>query len=125
MPIYEYRCKGCNRRLSIYVKGFSSPLDPTCSWCGSKELKRIYSSFLIRKSERLRSMDAYDDILSDERLVRGLETNDPRALAEWSRRMGQGLDEESPPEMEEMLGRMEAGEPLENIMGGEEGEEED
>jgi hypothetical protein len=34
--------------------------------------------------------------------------DDPRALAEWNRRMGQG--EEVAPEYEEMLGRMDKGE---------------
>jgi hypothetical protein len=55
-------------------------------------------------------MDDYEDILSDSRLVQGLEQNDPRALAEWNRRMSRGMDEEVEPEYQEMLERMDAGE---------------
>ena len=52
--------------------------------------------------------DVYEDILSDSQLTRGMLADDPKALAEWNRRMGQG--EEIAPEYEEMIGKMEKGE---------------
>ncbi len=54
--------------------------------------------------------NVYEDILSDSQLVKGLEHSDPRALAEWNKRMSQGVDEEISPEYDEMLDKMEAGE---------------
>jgi len=54
--------------------------------------------------------EIYDDILSDSRLMDGLTRNDPRALAEWNKKMSQGMDEETAPEYQEMLERMEHGE---------------
>jgi len=57
-------------------------------------------------------------------LVKGLESNDPRALVEWNKRMSRGIDEEISPEYEEMLGRMEAGEMPADLIGGEETSEE-
>ena len=78
----------------------------TCPHCGGTELSRLFSTFSIGKTDS----GIYEDILSDSHLVRGLEQNDPRAVAEWSKRMGQGLDEDITPEYEEMMDRMEAGE---------------
>lgn len=120
MPIYEYRCQGCGRRVSLLVRGPSA--SPSCPRCGSQGLSRLFSTFAVRRSEG----SIYEDILSDTELVRGLEKNDPRALAQWSRRMGQGMDEQIGPEYEEMLDRMEAGEMPEDLMGeGQDGEEEE
>jgi len=50
----------------------------------------------------------YEDILSDSQLTRGMLADDPKALAEWNRRMSQG--EEVAPEYKEMIERMEKGE---------------
>jgi hypothetical protein len=52
--------------------------------------------------------DVYEDILSDRELTQGMMRNDPRALAEWSRRMSGG--EKVAPEYEEITERMERGE---------------
>jgi len=51
-----------------------------------------------------------ESVLEDAALVRGMEQNDPRALAEWSRRMGQEGGTVSGPEFEEMMERLDRGE---------------
>ena len=114
MPIYEYRCNNCQRRVEVFVQGFSSPPSPTCTRCGSKNLDRIFSKFAVRKSKSDKSV--YDDILSDSKLTRGLMHNDPRALAEWSRKMSRAADEDVTPETEELMDRMEAGEDISEVM---------
>ena len=117
MPIYEYRCNNCRRRVDILVlRSSESPV--TCPNCGSTELNRLFSSFSVRRSDQ----SIYDDILSDQKLVKGLESNDPRALAEWNKRMSR--DEKTAPEYEEMLGRLEAGEMPNRSTSGEETSEE-
>ncbi|MBT9149468.1 MAG: FmdB family zinc ribbon protein [Dehalococcoidia bacterium] len=50
MPIYEFRCQDCRRRTSVFARSISSPIDATCSSCGSKELVRLVSSFGIGKT---------------------------------------------------------------------------
>ena len=52
--------------------------------------------------------DVYEDILSDRELTQGMMRDDPRALAEWNKRMSQG--ERVAPEYEEITERMERGE---------------
>ena len=116
MPIYEYRCQGCRRRVSIYLRDPSS--SPECPFCGSGELVRLFSSFAMRGGDY---KDIYEDILSDHRLVDGLMRSDPRALVEWNKRMSRGADEDVSPEHKEMLDRMEHGEmPESPKLGGEE-----
>ena len=114
MPIYEYRCNNCRRRTEVFVQGFSSPPNPPCTRCGSEDLTRIFSKFAVRRSKSDKSV--YDDILSDSKLTRGLMRNDPRALAEWSRKMGQAADEDVTPETEELMDRLEAGEDVSEVM---------
>ena len=114
MPIYEYRCHSCRRRVDIFVQGFSPPVDPSCTRCGSKEISRIYSAFAVRKSKQDRSV--YDDILSDGKLTRGLMHQDPRALAEWTRRMSRAADEDVTPESQEIMDRLDRGEDISEMV---------
>ena len=114
MPIYEYRCAKCRRRVDIFVQGFSPPTNPSCSKCGSNELSRIYSSFAVRRSKNDRGV--YDEILSDSKLTHGLMRNDPRALAEWSRKMARATGEDVTPESEELLSRLDAGEDMNKVV---------
>ena len=102
MPIYEYRCNGCHRRVSILVRS-SSESSITCPSCDSTKLNRLFSSFSVRKSDKT----IYEDILSDSQLVSGLESDDPRALAEWNMRMSGG--EKVGPGYEEAMDSLESG----------------
>lgn len=105
MPIYEYRCNGCGRKVAIYLRSFESV--PKCPQCGSEELSRLFSTFALRKTHQ----DIYEDILTDGQLTAGMMRNDPQALAEWNRRMTMGMeDDHSSPEYDEALERMERGE---------------
>ncbi len=103
MPIYEYWCYNCQKRVSL-LQIASSQTMPLCPQCGSSDLHRLFSTFAVRKTYR----DIYEDILSDTRLTRGMLANDPRALAEWNKRISR--DEPVAPEYQEMLERMERGE---------------
>ncbi len=102
MPVYEYWCANCLKEVDLYFPSFpqSSPLCPRCD----NTLTRLFSTFSVRKTDKA----IYEDILSDSQLVRGMLRNDPKALAEWNRRMSRG--EKPAPEYEEMVARMERGE---------------
>lgn len=103
MPLYEYICQSCQHKAMIYHKTFSQS-SSRCPKCGNDALKRIFSTFSVGKTTK----DLYDGILNDSQLVNGLMNNNPRALAEWSKRMNYG--ESVAPEYEEMVDRMERGE---------------
>jgi putative FmdB family regulatory protein len=111
MPVYEYRCKNCRRKVSVLVMGFSGAGDVTCSFCGGKDLTRLFSTFATVRTDQ----DIYGDILDDSALVNRMMHNDPTAMVEWSRRMG-GTDGEKAPEYQEMVERLERGESYESVM---------
>jgi len=111
MPLYEYWCQQCRRKLVLYSPAVSSAL-PACPQCGNDTLKRLLSTFSVRSKNY---KDVYEDILSDSQLTRGMMADDPRALAEWNRRMSQG--EEVAPEYQDMIGKMEKGEMPSEIAG--------
>ena len=119
MPLYEYHCNNCHRRVTVLIRDVSKS-SVICPNCSGTELERLFSGFAIRKSEKA----VYDDILSDSQLTKGLMRDDPRALAEWNKKMSGGIDEEIAPEYDEMLDRMEAGEMPDKSMSGEKTSEE-
>ena len=87
MPIYEYRCNKCQRRVNLYMRNVASA--PQCPQCGSEELSRLFSTFAVRGTYK----DIYEDILSDGQLTNGLMRNDPKALADWNKRMSRGMED--------------------------------
>ena len=44
MPIYEYRCEGCEHRFETLIRGAETPACPTC---GSQSLAREFSTFAV------------------------------------------------------------------------------
>jgi len=107
MPVYEYNCHSCKRKVSVYVRRFEDASSAICPKCGNKEMQRLFSTFSVKKTY----MDIYEDILSDRQLERGLMRNDPRALSDWNRRMSRGMEDNTiAPEYEEMVERMDKGE---------------
>jgi putative FmdB family regulatory protein len=107
MPVYEYNCQGCKRKVSVYFKRYDDAASATCPNCGSKDMKKIFSTFKVKKTY----MDIYEDILSDRQLEKGLLSNNPKAMSDWNRRMSMGMEDNYvAPEYEEMVERMDRGE---------------
>ena len=102
MPIYEYWCNSCNARVEIYLASSQSD-KPCCPKCQENSLQRRFSTFMVQSSYK----DVYDNILSDSQLMRGMMNNDPKAMAEWNKKMSGG--EPAAPEYQETLERMERG----------------
>ena len=105
MPIYEYRCNGCGRRVSVFQRSIQSSAAAVCPHCGSHDLARLISRVAVVRSEGSR----LDDLASDAGLA-DLDERDPRSLARWARRMGRDMGEELGPEFDEVVERLEAGE---------------
>ena len=103
MPIYEFWCSNCRNKMDIYSPTFTSD-NPDCPTCHTPSLQRLLSTFMVQKSYKA----IYDSILSDSQLMKGMMGNDPKALAEWNKRMSGG--EPVAPEYKETMERMERGE---------------
>lgn len=111
MPIYEYRCHDCRRRVSVLWRSFSAPTtaQPVCPRCGGKDLTRLVSRVRLIRSEDSRLDDLTDASPSD------FDENDPRSMARMMRRMAEEVGEDVGPEFDEVIGRLEAGESPEEI----------
>ena len=105
MPIYEYRCRGCGQRVSVFQRSIEGGAAAVCTHCGSGDLARLISRVAVVRSEGSR----LDDLASDAGLA-DLDERDPRSLARWARRMGRDMGEELGPEFDEVVERLEAGE---------------
>ncbi|MDD5092962.1 MAG: zinc ribbon domain-containing protein [Dehalococcoidia bacterium] len=116
MPVYEYDCGNCKRRVSIFVRGFDQPDSLKCPECGGQDLSRRFSKFGIGKGESYLRKGIYEDMLTDRNLMRGLKANDTRALAEWNRRMTHGCGEDITPESEDLMAKMDAGAPWDQVV---------
>ena len=89
MPIYEYECHDCRRRVSLLIRSLSSPEPPACPRCGGAALTRVMSRFATVKSEeaRLESL-ASDGSFGD------LDENDPSSVARFMKKMGKELGDD-------------------------------
>jgi putative FmdB family regulatory protein len=107
MPIYEYFCFDCKKRVSVFFRTMSAASDDAaaCPTCEGKRLKR-----LVSKVRMLRSEESRLESLADPSMMSGLEGEDPRALASFMRRMSDEMGEPLDPEMTEVMDRLEAGE---------------
>ena len=105
MPIYEYRCGGCNRRVEFASgRGFVDPPSKACPECGSGELSRLISRVAILKSDESRLEE-----LSDPSSWGGSDDKDPKVMADMMRQMEDSMGEEMGPEFGEIVDRMESG----------------
>jgi putative FmdB family regulatory protein len=54
MPLIEYRCKKCGQVTEVLTRAASDER-PVCEACGSKDLKKVLSSFSARVAPTARS----------------------------------------------------------------------
>jgi putative FmdB family regulatory protein len=104
MPIYEYRCTSCRRKVTVLTLRASEAVEPQCEHCGSRALERLMSRFAMLRSEESRLDD-----LADPSSLGGLDENDPKSMARWMRKMGKELGEDAGEDFDEMVDELEAG----------------
>jgi putative FmdB family regulatory protein len=112
MPIYEYSCHDCGRRVSLLWRSFADAetRQAVCPRCGGTHLTRLISRVAVVRSEGGRLDD-----LTDPGDMPDLDENDPKSLARFMRKMANEAGEELGPEFDEVVGRLEAGEDPEAI----------
>lgn len=114
MPIYEYACNGCRKKVSVFQRSVTTITAARCPECGGEDLSRLISKFAFH-----RSMTDFDDgpDFDDDAFMDGVDENDPRSVARWARQMGERMGEDLPPDFESELARMEAGEMPDDLGG--------
>src|SRR3954451_23339936 len=105
MPLYEYRCTTCRKRVTVLTLRVGEEVHAACDRCGSDALERLMSRFAMVRSE-----DARLESLSDPSQLGGLDENDPKSMARWMRKMGREMgDELGGDELDDMVDQVEAG----------------
>lgn len=109
MPIYQYNCATCRKRVEVFFRSVSAAegVQPPCPECGGKKLTRQMSTFARTRSTKQR----LDDI--DQAQVQArLQTHDLGEFSRWAKEAGREYDEDLGTNYRELAERAEAGEDL-------------
>lgn len=141
MPIYEFYCPDNNKLYSFLARSLAQrDAVPVCPDGQGLRMERRVSAFSITgKAKEDTGNDPFAGIDEDkmdgfmaemERDMAGMdeENPDPRQLGRFMRKMTEMMGSNTPPELREMVRRLEAGEDPEKLesefgMGGTEGED--
>ncbi|MBI5039439.1 MAG: zinc ribbon domain-containing protein [Nitrospirae bacterium] len=97
MPIYEYRCNQCKKRVTLLI--LSRSTQARCSHCGGSDLTRLFSRFAAPKSEEARMESLSDPAkwgdIGDE--------NDPASMVKFMKKMGREYGDELGEDFEQEL----------------------
>jgi putative FmdB family regulatory protein len=110
MPVYEFSCNACNAKVSIFVRSVNSEVNGVCDRCGSTDLRRLVTSFRVLRAP-------FDPSKLDKRrLLDGVDYTNPASMAQFFRRMGDEFQDEPNEHMDEIIGRLEHGEHVEDAL---------
>src|SRR5512140_3473042 len=104
MPTYDFFCENCQQRFDVFMTYSEYGKKPVlCEHCGSNHVRRRMTKVRIAKSE-----DSRMENMVDESALQGLE-DDPKALGQMMKKMGREMGEDLPPEFDDVVARLEAG----------------
>lgn len=110
MPTYDYTCIDCRKRFDVFLTYQEYGVKPvTCAHCGSSNFRRRAPRVRILKSDEARLAK-----LADPSMLANIDDN-PQALGRMMRQMGGEMGEELPPQFDEVVDRLEAGQSPEEI----------
>ena len=105
VPLYEYRCRKCRKRVTVLTLRVGEEVQPTCDRCGATELERLMSRFAMVRSEEDRL-----ESLADPGNLGDLDESDPKSMARWMKKMGREMgDELGGDDLDAMVDSIEAG----------------
>lgn len=99
MPIYEYTCQNCHKRLSILIRDSSAPFVPRCPSCGNTNLSRVISGFAYHKSLKTVWEESGDPTMHPGEDY----YKDPRNIGRWAEKKFQDMGQELPSQIQEKI----------------------
>ncbi len=105
MPIYEFLCQDCGRKMSALVLSRARVSEVRCKRCGSANLEKLVSRFATVKSE-----DARLESLADPSSMGDVDENDPQSVARWMKKMGKEMGEDLGEDLDQAIEEEMAGE---------------
>jgi putative FmdB family regulatory protein len=111
MPTYDFICNNCQTRFDVFMTFSEYGKKPvSCANCGSDQVRRRMTKVRIAKSDDSRMESMADDFSG----LDGIE-QDPKALGKMMRKMGGQMGEDLPPDFDDVVDRLEAGQSPEEI----------
>ena len=111
MPTYDFICNTCEKRFEIFLTFNEYGKKVVhCAHCNSANVRRRMTKVRIARSDESRMESAANDFSGLE----GLE-DDPKALGRMMRKMGGEMGEDLPPEFNDVVDRLEAGQSPDEI----------
>jgi putative FmdB family regulatory protein len=112
VPIYEFRCESCGRKINWFRRSFAEAAEApdSCPRCGGAALTRLISRVAVLRSEESRL-----DALADSGRFDDLDEADPSSMGRWMKRMGREMGEDLGDEFTEIVDRLESGQTPEDI----------
>ncbi|MBI2908865.1 MAG: zinc ribbon domain-containing protein [Chloroflexi bacterium] len=93
MPVYEFRCDACSKKLSFLVRGGGPAL--VCPSCGSQDMRRLISACAYHRSGQLGgSVSSGPDYYQD-----------PGNIGRWAEKRLEEAGVEVPPHLRNMIDR--------------------
>lgn len=111
MPTYDFICNSCEQRFDVFMT-FNEYGTKTvhCTHCNSEDVRRRMTKVRIAKTEDSRMETMAENFSGFESME-----EDPKALGEMMRKMGNTMGEDLPPEFDEVVERLESGQSAEEI----------
>lgn len=97
MPIYEYICGTCNKKVTVLLRMASA--EPLCPLCGNSGLTRIISNFAIHKSINT----IYEESGAPGGAISADYYKDPRNIGKSLEKRLRDSNVEMPPEIERTI----------------------
>ncbi|HVX29858.1 MAG TPA: zinc ribbon domain-containing protein [Nitrolancea sp.] len=142
MPIYEYRCLTCRKKVSIFFRSYAAVTDPVCPQCGGTKLDRLFSRVVVRRGGSRETssdesdfgagdMSGFDDGLMgmgadpygdpygdsfDDNPFGFDDDTDPREIARWTRQMSAQIGEPLDADLDAALSDLERGADPDEVM---------
>jgi putative FmdB family regulatory protein len=111
MPTYDFICNHCEKRFDVFMTFSEYGNKPVhCAHCGSDKVRRRMTKIRVAKSEGSRLESMANDFPGMDDLE-----DDPQALGQMMRKLGGETGESLPPEFDEVVDRLEAGQSPEEI----------
>jgi len=98
MPVYEFRCRTCQKKSSFFVRSIGEPLSPVCGACGSREMSRVISGFAYHKSMATIHEESGGSDKPGPDYYR-----DPRNIGRWTEKKFKDMGMEMPSQIQEMI----------------------
>ena len=111
MPTYDFICNNCNQRFDVFQTFAEYGVKKvSCTHCGSKNVRRRMTKVRIARSEDDRMESMADKFTGFENME-----DDPKEMARVMKKMGNEMGETLPPELNEVVDRLESGQSPDEI----------